>query len=158
MIRRTGNGFDGSTVHITVGRVEIVALSIGYGDNVEKERIYRLGQQTPSGSTPGQYKPEDGTLKMSSTVARRDLFPLLPQFGAANVSRLWVVTRTHPDIGTDSDALVACSILGAKEQLEASAKNTEIEMKLFYDMVLWTDKRICFGNPRGSGVVGNVRI
>lgn len=157
-IRRVGLNFDGSCVHMTIGKAEIPLISSSHGDNVKAEWVYRMGLQVPEADTPGQYEPEEGTIKMSGVNARTLLYPLLPQFGAANVRRIAVVSFSHPEIGTDSDLLRDFRIMGSKMSLEASAKGTEVEFKVRYRYVAWTERRIIFGNPAGTGVRGAVRL
>lgn len=156
--RRSGLNFDGSCNHLSIGKAEIPFISFSYGDNLKAEWVYRAGQQVPEDDTPGQYEPEEGSLKMSARNARSLLFPLLPQFGAGNVRRVAIVSFLHPEIGTDSDALIGFRLMGTKTSLEASAKGIEVELKVRYRMVAWTEKRICFGNPNLTGVSGTVRI
>lgn len=156
--RRSGLNFDGSCAHLTFGKVEIPFISISYGDNLKAEWVYRAGEQVPEDDTPGQYEPEEGSVKISSRNARSVLFPALPKLGAGNVRRVAIVSFKHPEIGNDSDALIACRIMGTKASIEASAKGDEMGFNIRYRMVAWTEKRICFGNPTGTGAVGTVRI
>jgi hypothetical protein len=158
MIRRVGLNFDGSTVHITIGRIEIPVISAGYGDNLKSEWVYRTGTQVPEADTPGQYEPEEGSLKLSDVNARTLLLPALAKYGAGNTRVVCVVTRSHPEMGTDSDALLGFRVMGLKASIEASAKGQELEFKTRYRLVQWTERRIMFGNPGGTGAVGSVRI
>lgn len=157
-IRRAGLNFDGSTVHITVGKIEIPVISESHGDNVKKEFVWKLGAQVPEADTPGQYEPEEGSIKMTTVNARTKLFPALARLGAAGTRVNAVITMFHPDIGDDSDLLEDFSILGGKQAVEASSKSIEIEFKTRYRLVRWTRRRICFGNPGGTGAVGSVRV
>lgn len=157
-VQRVGLNFDGSTVHMTVGKIEIPLISASYGDAVKSEWTYRTGIQVPEDDTPGQYEPEEGSMKISDVNARVILFPALAKFGAANTRRVAVVTRTHPEIGTDSDMLVGFRIMGTKASIEASAKGQEMEFKVRYRIVAWSERRMMFGNPSGTGAVGTVRI
>lgn len=157
-IARRGLNFDGSCQHLTIGKVEIPYISLSYGDNLKAEWVYRTGQQVAEADTPGQYEATDGSLKISGVNARSLLFPLLPQFGAGNVRRNAIVNFSHPEIGQDSDALVSFRIMGNKESLEASAKGTECEFAIRYRLIMWTERRVCFGNPGGTGAVGVVRL
>jgi len=149
---------DGSCNHLTVGKIEIPYISMSYGDNLKAEWVWESGKQTPVDDTPGQYEPEEGSLKVSARIARVLIFPLLPQFGAGNVRKEAIVNFVHPEIGSDSDALHEFRIMGAKASTEAGGKPNEIEFKIRYKLVLWTEKRICIGNPFGTGVSGSVRI
>lgn len=158
IVNRVGLNFDGSCSHLTIGKAEIPFISFSYGDSLKAEWVYRSGTQTPEDDTPGQYEPEEGALKLSSRHARDSLFPLLPQYGAGNVRRVAVVTFAHPEIGTDSDALIGFRIMGNKASIEASAKGLECELKVRYRLVHWTEKRICFGNSAGTGARGTIRI
>ncbi len=158
IVNRAGLSLDGTCVHVTIGKVEIPYISFGYGDNLKSEWVYRAGMQVPEDDTPGIYEPEEGSLKMSSRNARSKLFPLLPQFGAGNVRRSAIVSFAHPEIGTDSDALIGFRIMGTKASIEASAKGLECEFKVRYRLIQWTEKRICFGNPAGTGARGSIRL
>jgi hypothetical protein len=157
-IKRVGLNFDGSTVHVTVGKIEIPVISATYGDNLKSEWVYRLGTQIAEDDTPGQYETEEGTLKMSDKNYRLDLMPALAKYGAGNTRVKAVITRTHPEMGTDSDALLGFRVMGAKSSPEAGAKGLEIEIKTRYRVVQWTNARKVFGNPTGTGAVGRVRI
>lgn len=157
-IRNVGLNFDGSTVHVTVGKIEIPVISASYGDNMEAEWVYRLGTQTPEDDTPGQYKPEDGTIKMSDKNLRVHLLPALAKYGAGNTRVKAVITRSHPEMGSDSDALLGFRFMGIKSSIEAGAKGIEAEIKVRYRLVQWGDARKMFGNPKGTGAVGRVRL
>jgi len=159
MIRRvTGTEFDGSCINYTIGKTVIPFMSTSYGDNVSIEWVYEMGTQVPVAQTPGLYKPDEGKFKLRSSVARALLFPLLPQFGAANAKTQAVCNFVHPDVGSDSDLLVDFRILGSAASLEASAKGTEVEFKCSYRLVMWTSKRICFGQTKGGGATGVLRL
>jgi hypothetical protein len=156
--RVTGTEFDGSCINITIAKTQIPFISISYGDNVSPEWIYQMGNQIAVAQSPGQYKPDEGKLKMRSSVARVMLFPNLPQFGAANARTQAVVNYIHPDVGSDSDLLVDFRVLGSSASLEASAKGTECELKCSYRLIKWTSKRICFGATVGGGATGTLRL
>lgn len=157
-VRRIGLSFDGSCGHVTIGKTEIPFISESHGDNLKAEWVWRLGTQTPEADTPGQYEPEEGSLKMSSVNFRSLLVPALARIGAGNTRRIAIVTLTHPEIGTDSDALEGFRVMGLKQAIEASSKSIEIEVKTRYRLVRWGEKRMCLGNPTGTGAVGTVRI
>ena len=159
MIRRvTAVECDGSCFTLTIGLTEIPYLSMSYSDNVAPEWVYETGSQVPTADTPGQYKPGDGKLKLRNSVARAIILPNLPQFGAANAKTQAVCNFLHPDVGADSDLLEDFRILGGAASFEASAKAAEIELSIRYRLVRWTDRRICFGNPRGGGAIGTLRL
>lgn len=159
MIRRvTGTEWDGSCINITIGKTQIPFISFSYGDNLSPEWVYQMGSQVPVADTPGQYKTEDGKLKIRSSAARVLLFPALPQMGAGNAVTQAVCNYVHPDSGSDSDLLVDFRILGGAASLEASGKATEIELKCRYRLVKWTGKRICFGQTNGGGRTGTLRL
>ena len=159
MIRdNSGLTFDGGTVKISIGRaVDVPCISEKHGDSVKAEWVYRLGMQIPEDDTPGIYEPSEGELKMTSKNFRL-LMARCPKLGIANVKRIAVVTMSHPDIGHDSDALVGFRLMGAEQALEASAKAIEVTVKCRYRLVQWTSARKMFGNPRGAGTVGTIRI
>lgn len=158
MLRRIGLNLDGSCSHITIGRSEIPFISLNYGDSIDAEWVYRSGSQVAEADTPGQYKTEDGSIKLSGVNARTLLLPALAKFGAGNTRFSSIVTFTHPEIGTDSDALIGLRIMGDKQTVEASAAGLVCEFKIRYRKILWTAARICFGNEGGTGARGSARL
>jgi hypothetical protein len=158
IVTRSGIATDGSCSHITIGKLEIPYISFTYGDNVKIEWVYRAGSQVAEASTPGQYETTEGTLKLNADKARAILLPRLPQFGFANLRRTVICSYAHPDIGTDSDALIDFRILGIKTGSEAGSKANEMEFTCAYRMVQWTEQRKCPGNPGGTGARGAARL
>lgn len=158
LVTRSGLNPDGTCSHVTIGKIEIPYISISYGDNTKSEWVYKAGQQEPEADTPGQYEPADGTLKVSRLNADLFVFPNLPKFGAANVRRLAIVSYDHPEIGSNSDALIAFRIMGAKSGSEAGSKSLEVEFTVRYRAVAWTEKRIRLGHPTGTGAEGTIRL
>ena len=153
----SGTEFDGSCVTLTIAKTPFRVISLSYGDNVETEYVYEIGSQMPEAQTPGQYKPADGKIKMRGSVAR-EILTHFPQIGAANARTIGVVSYTHPEVGSDSDALHGLRILGLSASVEASAKAMELEFTIKYRWVAWTSKRIVFGNNRGGGVRGRLNL
>lgn len=153
-----GRELDGSCYNLTIGKTIIPFTSFSYSDNVETEWVYSSGSQLPDAQTPGQYKPGDGKLKVRGVTARALIIPNLPQFGAANARTVAVCNYVHPDLGSDSDALIDFRILGASMSAEATSKAQEIEFTCKYRLIQWTSKRIVFGNERGGGPRGAFRL
>jgi hypothetical protein len=158
IVNRNGIAHDGSCSHITIGKLQIPYISFSYGDNLKVEWVYRAGSQVAEARTPGQYETTEGTLKMSAVNARAILLPRLPQFGAGNLRRTAICSYTHPEVGNDSDALLDFSITGIKTGSEAGSKANEMEFTCVYRLIQWTEKRITFGNPGGTGVRGSARL
>jgi hypothetical protein len=157
-LRVLGLNPDGSCAFFTIGKTPIHFLSFSYGDNVKAEWVKQAGTMIPVADTPGEYETEEGALKVTRVVWSAEIAPLLPKWGAANARRVAIVNFVHPEIGQDSDALTGFRILGAKQSIEAGSKGLEVELKVRYRIVQWTEKRICFGNPRGGGIEGTARI
>lgn len=151
MRRVIGLALDGSTVTIAVGRTQVPCISAEYGDNLATEVLRRMGEQIIAGRTPGQYETEEGKIKLSANDFRSYLMPLVQVDGMGNERLVIVVSFYHPDCGGDSDALVNVRFVGIKEAIEASAKAIEVELKMVYDQVYWTDQRITI-NQRNLAV------
>lgn len=140
MRRVRGIAPDGTTVTITIGKTPIQCLSVSYGDNITPEKLRQMGSQSIDALTPGTYETEDGTVKMSSDVFRADLMPLLDDAGFGNRTHQIVAATQHPDLGTDSDALLA-RMTGLKTAAENSSKALEVEFKLTVVQIWWGDSR-----------------
>lgn len=142
MQRAIGIGLDGSNVTITIGRTQIPCLTAEYGDNLSVERLRNMGEQYIAETTDGQYEVEDGKLKMSSVVFRSLFAPLAQQDGMGLERVTVVISKYHPDLGGDSDLLQRVRFIGLKEAIENSNKAQETEIKMVYDQIFWTNRRI----------------
>ena len=142
MKRVIGIGLDGSTVTVSIGRTQIPCLAAEYGDNLSTEVLRRMGEQIIAERTPGQYETDEGKLKFSAVDFRTLFAPRLQTDGAGSENLTIVVSFFHPDLGGDSDALGFVRFVGIKEALEASAKALEVEIKMVYNQVWWTNQRI----------------
>ena len=154
MQRMIGLEFDGSLVQVTIGRTTIPCMSAKYGDNLAPELLRFMGEQTIAAMTPGTYEVEDGELKLSASVIRGDLAPLLDQYGFGNRRLNVVVSRTHPDMGTDSDLLHDCRFIGLAAAVENTNKAEETPIKIKYRQIYWTDRRITINALDTSAPLG----
>ena len=142
MQRIIGLELDGSTVTLTIGRTTIPAMAAKYGDNLSTEYLRFMGEQSIAAMTPGTYEVEDGEIKLSASVLRGDLVPLMDQYGFGNRRINVVISRTHPDLGTDSDLLHDCRFIGLAAAVENSNKAEETPIKIRYRQIYWSDLRI----------------
>jgi hypothetical protein len=157
MLRRVANvGLDGSTVTIALGKLEIRVMSAGYGDSLKPEALSYMGSQTIDEMTPGVYETDEGSIKMSAVKFRTELMPAMPTTGGGNVRLPIVVTRTHPDLGSDSDLLENCRFTNWAAAVENSAKAEEVELKFKPQQIKWTDERKTINALVGAAPTGSV--
>lgn len=136
-----GLELDGSTARMSVGRVRMDVISSAYGDGMQIEKVRDIGKQAIAGKTPGMYDTDEGSVKMRASVFRTQFIPLVPP-GFGNLVVPVVFSYVHPEMGGDSDLIEGCVFHGIKAAVEASAKALEIELKITYDQIFWTDYRI----------------
>lgn len=156
--RVAGVGFDGSTVSIGIGKADIRCLSSSYGDSLKPEALSYMGSQRIDEMSPGSYETEEAKLKMSSKVFRTELMPLLPQHGFGNVRIPITVTRSHPDLGDDSDLLENCRLTNIPAALENSAKLEEVELTFKPQQIYWTNERKTINALQGAVPVGLIGL
>lgn len=139
--RIRGNELDGTTVTVTIGKYQFDALAVSYGDSLQPEKLRQMGSQEIDAMTPGTYETEEGKLRISASVWRGEVAPLLEQNGWGNTEHNVVVSFTHPQIGSDSDMLSRCRLISGTDSHEVGSKPLEHEIKLVYQQVYWTDDR-----------------
>lgn len=140
--RVVGAEFDGTVLHYVFGRTMIPLLSASYGDSLAPEKISDMGSQTIDAMTLGKYDTTEGTIKMRSSVYRSDLLGNLPQNGFGNLGLPIVILMDHPDLGSDSDLLQGARLIAPSAPHENSSKPEEVELKIVYRQVYWTDRRV----------------
>lgn len=158
MRRVKGIELDGSNVEITFAKTIIAALAINYGDNLQIEEIREIGKQTIEATTDGAYQVEDGSVKLRASEFRGHLMPLLPNDGMGLVRVAAVVSFYHEQLGGDSDQLLDLRFIGIKQAIEASAKGLDVELKLKYRQILWTQQRISINKRKATVPLGAVRL
>lgn len=139
--RISGHELDGSTVTITIGKYQFYALAVSYGDSLQPEKLRQMGGQEIDAITEGTYETEEGKLRVSASVWRGEIAPLLEQNGWGNVGHSVVVSFTHKQLGSDSDLLADCRLISNTDAPEAGSKPLEHEIKLVYRQIFWTDDR-----------------
>jgi hypothetical protein len=157
MLRRVANvGLDGSTVSMSLGKLEIRILKAGYGDSLKPESLSYMGSQKIDETTPGIYETDEGSITMSAVKFRTELMPAMPTTGGGNVRIPIVFTRTHPDLGSDSDLCENCRFTNWAAALENSAKAEEVELKFKPQQIKWTDERKTINALVGAAPTGPV--
>lgn len=152
--RVAGVGFDGSTVAIAFGKVEIRCMSASYGDGLKPEKLTYMGSQTIDEMSPGVYETEDAKIKMSAVKFRTEFMPAMPTQGGGNVRIPITVTRSHPDLGDDSDLLEGCRLMNLPAAIENSAKLEEVELTFSVQQIKWTNDRKTINALQGAVPVG----
>ena len=154
-LRRVANvGFDGSNVTISLGKLEIRILSASYGDSLKPEALSYMGSQQIDEMSPGVYETDEGKIKMSAVRFRTEFMPAMPTTGGGNIRIPIVVTRSHPDLGDDSDLLENCRITNLPAAVENSAKLEEVEITFKPTQIKWTNDRKTINALAGSQTTG----
>ncbi len=141
MRRINGIGLDGTTVAVTIGRVQVVALKASYADKLETSPLTEMGSQSIDVRTPGNYVTEEVSLTFEAVRFRSELLPRLQSTGFGNEKLPIVVSFVHPDLGDDSDLLTGCRITNLSQAVENSNKALEVELKLTTDQIFWGNDR-----------------
>jgi hypothetical protein len=149
MKRVIGIGLDGSNVSTTLGKVEVPLISASYGDKLEPGTLSAMGGQQIDEITPGNYATDDAQLKLSSVVFRTIIMPAMPATGGGNVRMPIVVSRSHPDLGDDSDLLEGCRIINWAAAVENSNKAEEVTLNVTVRQIRWTYARKTINQLRG---------
>lgn len=150
MQRVVGLGIDGTTVSISIGKTAIPCLKADYGDTLDPQFLSYMGSQEQDEQTPGTYKTDDLNLVMSSVVFRTLFMPALAANGGGNTPVPIVVTRTHPDLGSDSDLLENVRFKGIKAAVENSGKAEETPIAGSVRQIRWTDQRKTINRIAGA--------
>jgi hypothetical protein len=152
MKRAVGRGLDGSTVRITLGKIEVSALSAQYGDKLESATLSPMGSQEIQEETDGTYSTEEVTVKVSALEFRTKLLPAMPKNGGGNVRMPMGVSFEHPDLGTDSDMLENFRIKNWPSAVENSNAAFEVELKGSCTQVYWGEDRKTINRLSGTEV------
>lgn len=141
-LRRVANlGLDGSTVTVTLGKIQVPAITASYGDKLTPGKLTAMGSQEIDELTPGNYETDDAKIKVSAVTWRTVIMPAMPKTGGGNVRMSLVIGREHPDLGDDSDLLEGCRIISMPSAAENSNKPEEVELTFTVRQVFWTDER-----------------
>lgn len=153
--RVTNVEFDGSSVILGIGALEVEALKLNYGDSLKPEKVRPLGQQRIGALTPGEYDVSEGGITLRNSVWCSDVLPRLVD-GFGNVPLDITVSVTHPEIGFDSDFLEGARITNIEAAKEAGAKGLEVELKIQPIQIWWGTGRvrINFGEGFPPGIAG----
>lgn len=136
------NSFDGSCNSVTILTTTIPALKASYDDKLDKGSVTPMGTQGPGSTTPGTYTASEAKITFRSEDFRTQVLPLLPAVGAGNYEVPIVVTKTHATLGSDSDLLLRCCLVGISASTENSNKADEIETTWkVCGGIQWTDER-----------------
>lgn len=154
--RVAGVGFDGSTVSITLGKVEIRVIKAAYGDKLTPETLSYMGSQSQDEMSPGVYSTDDTKITMSAVKFRTEFMPAMPATGGGNIRIPIVVSRSHPDLGDDSDLLEDCRCTNIPAAVENSAKLEEVELTFKTRQIKWTNERKTLNALAGAVPTGAI--
>lgn len=149
-IRRvSGLGLDGSTVSVTLGKIELPCISISYADKLEVGKLSMMGGQEIDEMTQGTYDTDEVSLKVSGKIYRSLLMPAMPKNGGGNVRIPIVVNFSHPDLGDDSDLLDACRLINWPASMDNTSTPHELDLKAVVQQIFWTHERKTINQLRG---------
>jgi hypothetical protein len=140
MKRTPGLEADGTIVHVTFGKTPIQCINASYGDNLQPDKLRMMGSQLIEALTMGTYETDDAKVTLATSVFRADFLPyVVPGFGTKLMPMIFTIT--HPDLGEDSDMLVA-RFTGIKAAIEASNKALQVELGMTVQQIWWGDSGI----------------
>lgn len=141
-IRRVDRiGLDGTTLSVTLGRIQVAALKASYGDKLETATLSEMGSQAIDVRTPGNYSTDEVAISFEAVTFRSEVLPRLQTTGFGNEKLPIVFGFTHPDLGDDSDLLIGCRVTNLAQAIENSNKALEVELKLTTDQIFWGNDR-----------------
>lgn len=152
--RVIGVGLDGSTVNITLGKIEVPIIKADYGDKLETSWLSAMGSQEQDEQSPGTYKTDPLKLVVSAMVFRTLILPNFPNNGAGMVRMTIVVSRSHPEAGNDSDMLVDCRCMNFSAAADASNKVEEMPLEFSVRQIKWGRARKTINQIRNAGAAG----
>lgn len=147
--RVVGAGLDGSTVTLTIGKIEVPAISASYGDKLDKAKLAHMGAQQTDEITLGTYDAPEGEIKVSSVTFRSIIMPAMPPYAGGNVRLPIIVGFEHPDLGSDSDFLEDCYLNNWAQAVQNSNAAFEVPLKVTIRQIYWTDQRKTINQLRG---------
>lgn len=149
-IRRVvGVGLDGSNVTLTIGKLEVNAISAQYGDKLDKAKLSYMGAQQTDEITQGTYDAPEGEIKVSSVIFRTVVMPAMPPYGGGNLRLPIIVGFQHPDLGRDSDFLEDCLINNWAQAVQNSNAALEVPLKITIRQIYWGSDRKTINQLRG---------
>lgn len=134
--------YDGTCITTHLGREEYPFQKITYEDGLDGvELLTHIGSQEASARTRGIYKPAVATISQLRAEWDR-LVKRFPSNGFGNFRFPVTCTYNHPDLGKVTDRLLKCTIIGVKNDAEATGKATLVEMKIQPQQIVRNDRTI----------------
>lgn len=135
-------GLDGTTVTVQFGTLTVPCRSVsGYGDSLSTEWVPNMGSQERGEQSPGTYAVEDLKIVVSTVRWYAQLLAALPKNGAGNLVVNLTISYSHPDLGTESDLLEGCRLIGTSGSIENSAKLLDRELTFSVAQVYHGERR-----------------
>lgn len=151
-----GAGFDGSNVTMSFGKLGIRCVKATYAETIETETLSEMGAQQIDARSRGTYKNENAKITMTAVRFRTEFLPAMTDSDMTGVGFPIVITRTHPDLGSDSDLLENARLTGIPASVENSASIEVMELEFVYSQVRWGDKRQTINRLANVEPVGTV--
>lgn len=146
------NSFDGACNSVIIVTTRVPALKASYDDKIDKGSVTPMGTQGPGSTTLGTYAASDAKITFRSEDFRLLVLPMFPAVGAGNYEVPICVNKTHPELGSDSDLLLRCCIVGLSAAIENSNKADEVETTWkICGGIQWTDNRVKLYNDGQAG-------
>ncbi len=134
------------------GRSEYAFQKVTYGDKLEGiEFLTNIGLQEQSARTRGVYKVDEITVSQLRAEWDR-MMVHFPANGFGNVLFPVTISGTDPELPTNVDRLLDCSISGQKTDIEATGKANLIEFKIMCRQIVWNGRTI--NKRRGAPTTG----
>lgn len=138
--RINGYELDGTCITMTLGRTQVDITKCAYGDSLTPEELRVMGKQTIEALTRGGYATDGGAFTLPGSVWRAELGPKLDAEGFGNREYPIIFSYTHPELGSDSDLVMARIIkLGASGEQGGKAQENEFGLKI--RQIFWTEDR-----------------
>ncbi len=154
MHRVIGSGIDGSSVTTTIGKGEVPIIKADYGDSLETTFLSYLGSMEQDEQSPGSYKTSNLKMTVSAMIFRTIIMPNFPNNGAGLVKLPIIISRTHPETGSDSDLLIDCRCMNFAAAVENSNKVEETTMEWTIRQIKWTRARKTINQIKNGGASG----
>ncbi|MEQ9324836.1 MAG: hypothetical protein RIF41_37060 [Polyangiaceae bacterium] len=152
MIKRVeGLGLDGSTVNIMLGKIEVPMISASYGDKLDVGELGYMGGQQIDELTQGKYSTDEITFEVSDVIYRSLILPNMPSrgMGVIRIPSI-IINKEHPDLGSDSDQLSGCRLIGWPMQINNTQEAFKLSLKAKCRQVLWGSERKTINLLRGE--------
>lgn len=125
---------------MTIGRTQMVITKCSYGDSLATEDLKVMGNQVIEAITRGTYAADEGKFALPGSVFRAELGPKLDLEGFGNREYPIVFSYDHPNLGSDSDLVMARIIkIGATGEVGGKAQENEFGLKV--RQIFWTEDR-----------------